>query len=307
MKIVYSDKMQPLKNTVVVLGNFDGVHIAHQALIKKAVEIGSISNLKVVIYTFYEHPRTFLGENISMITTNSEKEEIFENLGIDVLVYQKLSCRFLNMEPEMFVENVLIEQLGATCIVVGEHYTFGAKASGNSELLIKIGQQYGIEICVEQLMLHNNVLVSSSNIRNYLYAGRIEEANAFLGREYCISGEVVHGNHLGTEIGFPTANIFFTEKKIVPKYGVYACKTLIGGVEYNSIANIGIKPTVGSDKPLVEAHIFDLNDKCYGKSVAVKLCHFIRNEVKFDSVEQLSNQIKIDIRSVVEYFSHTDK
>lgn len=307
MDIIYADEMQPLQNSVVVLGNFDGVHIAHQSLIKKAVEVSGTNNLKVVVYTFFEHPKTFFGESISMITTNSEKENIFDNLGVDVLVYQKLSEEFLSMKPEKFIENIVIRRLGAACVVVGEHYTFGANASGNSELLRKIGNRFNIKIFVEKLMEYNGKLISSSNIRKCLSEGKIEEATAVLGREYSISGEVVHGNHIGTEIGFPTANIYFPENKVVPKRGVYACKVLIDNAEYISVANIGIKPTIGSDRDLVEAHIFDVSKDFYGKFATVKIYSFIREERKFSNVNGLTDQIKADSKKALEYFLNIDK
>lgn len=302
MKIVYADDNLALKNSVVVLGNFDGVHSAHKMLIEKAKNVARENNLAMVIYTFSEHPKKFFGSSVEILTTNNEKEKLFELLGADVLVYQKPDKDFLNLSPEKFVENVVVNKLDAKFVVVGKHYTFGAKAMGTSSVLENLNKQYGIKTYVEELLKIDNQVVSSSEIRNYLKNGEISKANEMLGREFSIEGEVVHGNHLGTGIGFPTANINFESDKIVPKYGVYAGKALVDDKEYNSIINIGIKPTVGGENPLLEAHILDVNADFYGKVITFRLLGFLRDERKFEDLTALKKQIDCDLEKAKEYF-----
>ena len=303
MKIVYADDNLALKNSVVVLGNFDGVHSAHKMLIEKAKNVARENNLAMVIYTFSEHPKKFFGSSVEILTTNNEKEKLFELLGADVLVYQKPDKDFLNLSPEKFVENVVVNKLDAKFVVVGKHYTFGAKAMGTSSVLENLNKQYGIKTYVEELLKIDNQVVSSSEIRNYLKNGEISKANEMLGREFSIEGEVVHGNHLGTGIGFPTANINFESDKIVPKYGVYAGKALVDDKEYNSIINIGIKPTVGRENPLLEAHILDVNADFYGKVITFRLLGFLRDERKFEDLIALKKQIDCDLEKAKEYFN----
>lgn len=302
MRIIYAEDNLALKNSVVVLGNFDGVHLAHKMLVEKAVSIAKKNRLTAVVYTFSEHPKKTMGGSVEILTTNFEKEAVFETLGVDILVYQKPDTDFLNLSPENFVEKIVVGKLGAKYVVVGEHYTFGAKAKGNSEILQKLTAQVGVEACVEKLLEIDSEIVSSSKIRTFLKDGDIGNANKMLGRPFSIEGVVVHGNHLGTGIGFPTANINFDSGKIVPKYGVYVGVAQIDENEYHSIINIGVKPTIGDNAPLLEAHILDVNYDLYGKKITFKLIDYLREEKKFESLSILKDQILNDLKSAKEYF-----
>lgn len=302
MRIINADDNFTLTQSVVVLGNFDGVHLAHKMLIEKAVKIAEENNFSVVVYTFSEHPQKFFGKDVEIITTNSEKETIFEQLGVDFLVYQRPDEFFLNLLPSEFVENIIVSKLGAEFVVVGRHYTFGAKAQGTSAHLKEINEQFGVKTHIEDLFELEGELVSSSKIRSYLKDGDVLNANKMLGRPFSIEGEVVHGNHLGTGIGFPTANIEFDRDKIVPKYGVYAGKAIVDNAEYNAVINIGVKPTVGGSTPLLEAHIVNVSSNFYGKKISFKILGFLREEKKFDSLNMLKEQIFIDMQNAKEYF-----
>jgi len=307
MKIIYSDDIFALKDTVVALGNFDGVHIAHQALIQKAVAIANANNLTSVVYTFSEHPKNFLGQSIKLLTTNNEKEMVFENMGVDVLVYQKPTAEFLKVLPEAFIKDLVIDKLGAKHVVVGEHYRFGAKAKGDCILLKHLADKLGVVAHVEKLIFLDNNIISSSAIRELLLNGDLQKANKLLGRNYSFNGNIVHGNHFGTEIGFPTANIYIDNLKIIPKFGVYACKAVIDNIEYNSVVNIGVKPTIGSERPLIEAHIIGGSGNFYDKNAVIQLCEFLREEKKFSNIAELKYQIKIDVDFALEYFSNNFK
>lgn len=303
MKIVYFDDNLKLNNSVAVLGNFDGVHSGHKILIEKAVKFAKDNNLLSVVYTFCEHPQKFFGKNVEIITTNTEKEKIFSDLGVDVLVYQKPEKEFLSMSPEAFVKKIVAGSLGAKYCVVGKHYSFGAKAKGTSDMLKTLAEEFGIGVYIEELLEYDNNVVSSSKIREFLKCGEISKANKLLGRNFSVTGEVVHGNHLGTGIGFPTANVNFSQDKIVPKYGVYAGKAIVDLNEYNALINIGIKPTVGESNPLLEAHIIDAQGNFYGKTITFELTEFLREERKFENLDALKIQIATDLNKAKEYFN----
>jgi len=302
MEIIYSDENINLNNSVVVLGNFDGVHYAHRKLVEKAVCIAKEKNLKVVVYTFSQHPKKLLGKKVEILTTNSEKEALFNKMGVDILVYQKADMDFLGISPEEFVESIVIRKLGAKCVVVGKHYSFGANAKGTSETLKIILNGFSVETYIEELVEMDGSIISSSRIRELLKNGNVSQANTLLGRAFSVEGTVVHGNHLGTGIGFPTANINFDEGKIVPKYGVYAGKATVDGVTYNAVVNIGVKPTVGCDVPLLEAHIIGASLNFYGRRIVFELFEFLREERKYDSLDELKKQIRIDLQNTIEYF-----
>ncbi|MBQ2897377.1 MAG: bifunctional riboflavin kinase/FAD synthetase [Clostridia bacterium] len=307
MRVIYADEKLCLNNTVVILGNFDGVHIAHQSLIKEAVKIAEKKSLSSVVYTFSEHPQKKLFGDIKTITLNSEKEKIFSDLGVDVLVYQHPTKDFLNIPPEDFISDILVKSLGTKVIVVGEHYSFGCNASGNSNLLKTFSSKFGIVTHIMPLIFNDGELVSSSNIRKHIVSGEITRANKLLGREFCISGKIEHGNQMGNKMGFPTANISLMTEKVIPKYGVYACSVLIENTRYQGIANIGVKPTFDGEIPLIEVHLFNTNENFYEKNATVNLYEFIREEIKFSDIYSLKNQIEIDVKSVKEYFSYNLK
>ena len=302
MRIIYADDNLTIKNSVVVLGNFDGVHKAHKMLIEKAIRIAKENGFLSVIYTFSVHPQKYFGKSVELLTTNEEKERIFADMGVDILVYQKPDREFLSISPDLFVKNVVAERLGAKCVVVGQHYTFGARAKGTSGCLKDLAEQCGIKTYIEELLELDGEIISSSGIRNLIKNGEIIRANKMLGRTFSVTGTVVHGNHLGTGIGFPTANINFDTDKIVPEYGVYIGKAIVNNKEYHSLINIGIKPTVGGNTPLLEAHLLDANSDFYGQKITFELFDFTRKERKFGGLDQLKEQINLDLQKAKEYF-----
>lgn len=302
MRIINADNYLHLDGCVVALGNFDGVHIAHQKLINKCVEIARKNNLHSVVYTFSKHPKEILGSKVELLTLNAEKEKLFDKMGVDILIYQDPNLEFLDISPEVFVD-MIIQKLSPKAIVVGQHYMFGRNAVGDIELLKKIAIKHNVDVCVLSLLEKSGEVVSSSLIREMISNGDIEKANQLLGREFELNGVIKHGKQLGTQMGIPTANFDLQQTKVVPQFGVYACKIAVDGEECNGVANIGLKPTFNGNAPLVEVHLFDKSGDFYGKNASVKLLAFIRNEIKFENVELLKKQILFDVCKVKEYFS----
>ena len=297
MEIFYKSK-QLSEKTVVALGFFDGVHIAHRALIEKAVSVSRDKCCKSVVYTFDKSIK-----NSKLITDNESKKEYIENLGVDILVFENICEEFLQMSPESFVKDIIKDKLSACCVVIGKHYTFGCGGAADSSVLVKLCESYGIEVIIMPLMELNDFLVSSTHIRFFIESGEIEKANKFLGRNFSVSGIVEHGNHIGRTIGFPTVNIYPKENLVMPRFGVYCVYAYIKGKRYCCIANVGIKPTVGSEKPLVEAHILDIEDTdLYSELIKIEFLTFIRQERTFENLQMLKEQILDDEKQAIKFF-----
>ena len=283
------------RGTCLALGNFDGLHIAHQDLIKKAVYIGENTNLISAVYTFSSHPKNFFRPRIKVLTPLEKKTHLIEEIGPDLLIYQNLTPDFLELEPEEFVKRYLVDYLHAKHVVVGKHYTFGRGSSGTSFLLKKLGAQYGFRVDVMDLITTNDgQVISSTNIRNFLQEGKVEEANILLGRHFSIGGEIESGNRIGNTIGFPTINIYAESNWLLPRYGVYVVKVWLDGNWYQGVANVGVKPTVNGTRPVIETNIFDHQEDWYGKKAEIIFYQFLRPEKKFSSLGELKRQIASD-------------
>lgn len=289
------------KHTSVALGFFDGVHAAHQKIIKAAVNAADERGLHPVALSFAEPPAKMLfGSSPPLLTDNEEKRRLIAILGADCLLLPT-TMELLGMSGEEFVKSVLIDRLKADYAVCGYNYHFGRDrlSAGN---LIELGQKYGIEICVLPEEKVNGETVSSSHIRELLADGNMEQASLLLGRPYSVSGIVAEGKHLGRTMGFPTINIYPELKPPIPR-GVYAAKVIFDGQEYIGVTNVGINPTVGDRGIRVETHLPDFDGNLYGKIVEILLMHFVRPEQKFNSVEGLFAQIKRDTSTVQNYFN----
>lgn len=284
--------------TVVALGDFDGVHIGHKTLMEKCVETAKERDLKSVVYTFCESVK-----RVKRITDNSQKLSLIEKTGVEYVVVEQINEEFLKTTAEEFVKTVIKDRLNARVVVVGKHYTFGHKGQAGITELETFCRNEGIEVLVMPLIEIDNFLVSSTHIRFFVEYGEVDKVPKFLGRHFSVSGEIVHGRQIGHKIGFPTINIFFGEDILTPRYGVYATKITIDGKIYKGVANVGVKPTVGSDRPLVEVHLLNCEDiELYAKNAQVEFLKFIRPEQTFENLEILSEQIKKDIENAEEFF-----
>ena len=293
-----SDKKLNIKPSAAVIGNFDGVHRGHLEVLKNAKEFSSKLNLPLSVLTFDPHPREFFSKEKTnfLLQTVLDKAESLSKNNIDYLINLKFDDLLSVLSPEQFVEKVLSESLSLKHIFVGKDFKFGKDRAGDINSLKSFGLKYRIGLSSIKLKNQDGTSISSTKIRNNLKKGKIKEANELLGRPYMISGLVIEGDKRGRQIGFPTANISLG-KLIRPAFGVYA--VLIEGIEnkvLRGIANIGRRPTVNDRGVLLEVNIFDFNEDIYGKKIFISLIDFIRDEEKFDGIENLKKQIVMDVK-----------
>lgn len=308
MKIFNSlEEVNNIEPTVIALGNFDGVHRGHQEIINRTVKSAEAAGLKSAVFTFSNHTRTLLEKvpTVKNINYPEEKAAIMEEMGVDYLFNIPFTPEILNMSPERFIDELLIDKFKIREAYCGFNYHFGHKAAGDPEILMREGMKKGFGIHVQEPFMIDDIVVSSTYIRQLIEEGRMEECAKFMGRLYSIGGEVVVGNKLGRTIGFPTSNIMIDETMASPSNGVYITYCTYNGVKYPSVTNVGVKPTIGTYNKNVETHIFNFDKELYGKDIKVEFIKKTRPEMKFGSVEELSNQIKNDCIAAKAY--HREK
>lgn len=283
--------------TVVTMGKFDGRHKGHQKLLKEMLRLKRENGFQTAVFTFNMAPMTLIqGRPQTVITTNQERRNNMEKMGIDYLVEYPFSTEVAHLPPEEFVSHVLLGQMNAKAIVVGTDCGFGYQRAGNAELLKELAPRYGFLLEVIDKAREDNRDISSTYVKEELDKGDMEKANELLGEPYAIHGTVVHGNHIGgTVLGFPTVNILPPPEKHLPPFGVYVSRVLIGGTYYGGITNIGKKPTVEGDYPVgVETYVFDFDRDIYGENIEVQLLKFERPETRFGSLDELKAQLEKD-------------
>ena len=297
------EAIQNIKPTAVALGNFDGVHLGHQELIRQAVKKAGDAGLKSAVFTFSNHPKDLLPKEkkVKNILVKSDKERIIESLGVDYLFNVPFTRRIMTMSPAAFVEELLLDKFNMKAAFCGFNYHFGHKAQGNPEVLRQMGARHGYEVTEIPPYKIKGEIVSSSLIRTLIASGQVEQCKTYMGRHYAIGGEVVVGNRLGKKLGFPTSNLVIDPSVVTPPNGVYVTCCTYNGVRYPSVTNVGHKPTIGHYNKNVETHIFDFDKELYGKQITVEFFQKTRDEVKFDSVEELSAQIVRDCRQASAY------
>ncbi|MBQ2941399.1 MAG: bifunctional riboflavin kinase/FAD synthetase [Clostridia bacterium] len=287
---------EKLNNTSVCIGNFDGVHMAHRALIKMADD--EKENLKSVIYTFSPHPKKVFGMNIGFIQSEDEKKETLMETECDYLFLKEATREFLGKSPMEFVREELVGRLGAKKVFVGYDFKFGKNSGGDAALLSELGKEYGFSVHILPEMKISDIPVKSSSIRHFIEDGDFYAANLLLGRLHSYEGEIVHGKRLGRNLGFPTANIFPGKEKVLPPFGVYAAKAEVEGETYNAVVNVGINPTVEDGKnPKMEINIMDFDKDIYGKRIKISFFRIIRREKKFGNIDELKYQIEKDVKN----------
>jgi riboflavin kinase/FMN adenylyltransferase len=269
--------------------------LGHQKILGKTVETAHRKGRDAVVYTFDPHPRVVLKKvpEIPRITTPDERAHILEHLGIDVLILAEFTREFAAQTPEEFVSNILVEELGARNIFIGENYRFGRDRSGTPETLKDMAVEAGFTVHVVPPVRFGDTLVSSSRIREHLMAGEIRQATQLLGREFTVGGRVIHGHHRGKDLGFPTANIK-PEPKLHPPEGVYAVFCMWRDRIYPAVMNIGRNPTFKDRRLSYEVHILDFDQNLYGETIRVYLVDRLRPEMAFANVDELKAQIARD-------------
>ncbi|PZE22407.1 bifunctional riboflavin kinase/FAD synthetase [Paenibacillus xerothermodurans] len=284
---------------VLAIGEFDGVHLGHQEVIKHAVNAAAGLGLPSSVMTFHPHPREVLGQckYVQLLTPLAEKERLLGGLGVDNMYIVSFNRELMTVTPEQFVENMLLP-MNVNTVVVGFDFRFGYQGAGTPDTLCELSRErFTVEVI--RPFHRNGSKVSSTLVREHLLAGRVVEANALLGRPYVLRGRVVTGEGRGRTIGFPTANIELSEPFIVPALGVYAVRVTVGGHTHHGVMNIGKKPTFFADlsQPTLEVHIFDFSESIYGNLVSLELISYLRPERKFASVDELIAQIGEDAES----------
>lgn len=289
--------------TAVAVGNFDGLHRGHQAVISALHRTSGAYDLSPTVLTFEPHPRRFFnpaGENFRLERLRTKLGR-FEQEGIETVVMPRFNGDFAAITADAFMERVLKTQLHAKVVVVGENFVFGYKRAGDIDLLRRWGKYNDVEVVAVPPLLVGDVICSSSAVRTAIKAGDMQHAARLLGRSYMLSGRVVHGDGRGRTIGFPTANIALPRDVLLPAYGVYAIYAGIGRATYKGVANVGIRPTIGGGlKPQLEVHLFDAVENMYGQMMWIFMIRQLRTETKFDSLDALAEQIARDCISARE-------
>lgn len=289
---------------VATIGNFDGVHLGHQAVLGQLADKGQELGLPAVVIVFESQPlEVFKGNNApARLTRFREKLRALARFAVDRLLCIRFNRSFSQMSAEDFIKDVLVDGLGIKYLVVGDDFRFGAGRQGDFAMLLRAGEQYGFEVASLHSFRVNGERVSSTLIREALAEGRMTDAEKMLGRPYRMCGRVAHGDKIGRTLGIPTANIYL-HRKVSPVQGIYVVEVFgLKGEPLKGVASVGNRPTVGGTKPLLEIHIFDFDQEIYGHYLNIDFLHKIRDEAKFESLEELKQWIVDDIDKAKAWF-----
>jgi riboflavin kinase/FMN adenylyltransferase len=292
------------RGCVATIGNYDGVHLGHQAVLRQLKRHAEVLDLPALVITFEPHPQEFFksGDAPTRITSFREKLEILKQQDVDRVLCLRFQESIADLSAEQFIEQILSDDLGVKRLIIGDDFKFGKGREGNFEMLQEFGEKLGFEVIPTETHMLDGDRVSSSIIRKKLTQSHFEEAQLLLGRYFSISGRVAHGAKRGRELGFPTANIDLS-KRYVPIRGVFAVS--IKGADDSThlgVANLGTRPVFEETKLLLEAHLFDFNKDIYGKHISVEFFKRLRDEKKFTSIDELVEQIAIDIQAARDFF-----
>ncbi|MEJ6979615.1 bifunctional riboflavin kinase/FAD synthetase [Pedobacter sp. P351] len=315
------NEFQKVKDAVVTIGTFDGVHIGHRKIISRLTEVAKQINGESVILTFFPHPRMILNPedvNLKLITTINEKAQLLEKLGVDHLIITPFTRDFSNLSAETYIKQILVDKIGTSRIIIGYDHHFGKDREGNLHQLQKYASEYHYQVEeIPEQDIHD-VAVSSTEIRQALAKGDVETANDFLGYPFSLFGQVIKGDQLGRTLGFPTANLLIEENyKLIPADGIYAVKVKIPAESqssnpqpenpeykiYKGMAYIGNRPTINGMSRNIEVNIFDFSQDIYRQYISVEFHHFIRDDIRFDNITALKVQITNDKKSAITLLS----
>ena len=294
-----SDYKEIRFSTAIVLGNFDGLHLGHQELIKTMVKRSKELGLVPSLFLFSQHTKNVTEKNgPKMITANEQKIRLAKELGVEIAYILEFNEDVMKLSGEEFIRDIIINKLNGKLIVVGFDYKFGYKASGDASYLIELGSKYDIDIIIVNPIEQGDMVISSSDIRKLISSGEIIRVTELMGRPYSILGKVINGSNRGNKLGFPTANIELLENYILPKNGVYATNTIVNNKKYLSATNIGNNPTFEENHLKIETFILDFNDNIYGEIIEIEFLDFIRDDLKFHNVDDLIVQMESDINLI---------
>lgn len=301
MKIYnHIDEFKQIHNAVVTIGTFDGVHIGHQKIISRLLEVARQTGGETVILTFFPHPRMILHPedmDIKLISTIHEKAERLEKLGIDHLIITPFTRDFSNLSPQEYIRNVLVNKIGTRQIVIGYDHRFGKDREGGLEHLQKFASDFGFEVEEIPEQDINDVAVSSTKIRKAILSGDVKTAHDFLGYPFHLTGKVIRGDQIGRKLGFPTANLFIEETyKLIPADGIYAVSVELKAESstpktLNGMAYIGHRPTINGMTRNIEVNIFNFTEDIYGDTIRINFLHYLRGDERFNSLEELKAQL----------------
>ena len=292
------------KRRVIAIGFFDGVHLGHGALLRRARQVADRLGVPAAALTFDRHPSALLGNPVQLINSPGDRVDLMRRLyGMDQVLFCHFDKAMMEMPWKEYVGDYLRRVQGAVHVVCGHDHHFGWRGEGNPTRLQQACAQFHMGCDVVQKVEVHGQTVSSTWIRQLLQKGDVEEARAFLGHPHCLSGEVIHGRQLGRKLGTPTANLLLPDGVLAPAFGVYATAVVIGGRRYPAVTNVGVRPTVdGGGKITVEPWILDFEDNLYGKTIRVDFYRFLRPERKFDSLEELRQAILTNAQQTRDFF-----
>jgi riboflavin kinase/FMN adenylyltransferase len=292
-------------NTVITIGNFDGLHLGHQKIIQTVIrEAKEIDGTSMVV-TFDPHPMKVLApeKEVKLLTTPTDRERLIQTMGIQILLCISFNEEFSRLQPDEFIEDILVKKIDAKRIIIGQNYAFGNARKGTTEILRRRGRKYGFKVKVVRHAKLNGEIVSSSKIRSFLSMGQVFEASTFLGRAYTIEGNVIKGAGRGEKLlHVPTANIT-TPNELVPREGVYAVRVGLRRSFFDGVANIGKKPTFSDSVPSYEVHLFNFTGNLLGESLRIYFVDWIRNQRSFPDALSLEKQIRSDIEQAKDVLS----
>lgn len=303
------EELKDISATAVALGNFDGIHKGHQALILECVKVAAAKDLVASVFTFSNHPINVISKKsmVKNIITFEEKADLLSSLGIAYLFSFEFSDYIRNSSPYSFCSEILVKSLKAKEVFCGFNYHFGYNAEGTPKLLAENGLKLGYKTSVIAPVAVEGAPISSTSMRNAIVQGEMDEYFRFTGRRYVINGYVIEGLKFGRRIGFPTINLALDLSMVMPKSGVYITQTCVDGYFYDSITNVGNKPSIGTFEKNAETHIFGFDRDVYGQSVRVEFIKLLRPEMTFQSFDALTSQIEIDCRKAKEYHANSRK
>jgi riboflavin kinase/FMN adenylyltransferase len=287
--------------TIVTIGTFDGVHLGHQKILSRLVQLKHRHGLQAVVLTFDPHPRKVIfpsQSDLKLITLVDEKLDLLENYGVDVAVVYPFDKKFSSIEPQEYIEEILVKSLKVKYLVIGYDHKFGKNRSGDIKVLQQYSKKYGYKVEEIDAMDIDHIAISSSKIRHAIEEGNIELANNYLGHYFFLYATVVHGKHLGRELGYPTANLKIeSSDKLIPRTGIYFVEVVVDTEKHYGMMSIGYNPTTDNDQRVkLEVHIFGFSQEIYGKTIRVNFLKYLRNEKKFNNLEELKEALAEDQR-----------